>query len=478
MSKKDTAPDPDIIAELREQIEQYEALLKNLRNSPHPFMVVSDIKDDLVFLTGVNGGRSVARRKYIVIKDFEVGDWFEAVENNNAPLEKLPFLDIGRDAEVVRLSECGTSVTVKLHEQQAQVNCNPKLELRAGDTVRVDPQLTVVTMVITRAQQKASNVLDDPVQWDDIGGHSDAKLELIESIELPLQNPELFEKYGKRPPKGALMYGPPGCGKTMLGKAVATSLTKNTESPGCFIYVKGPELLNPYVGVSESNIRELFERARAYRAEYNAPAVIFIDEADALLSRRGKSHSTSRIEDTVVPMFLAEMDGLNHSDVMVLLATNRPDTLDPAVVRDGRIDRKVRISRPNEGDAAEIFKLYLSKVPINGEIDQIAKDIARDLYQVERNLFELHLENGGTAMFGLPQLASGALIEGVVEKATALAIRRELMEQGSDGVSMEDLVKAVDAVYMQNLDLNHHDAMEDFASPHVIKSVRKVAHVA
>src|SRR5690606_30739621 len=238
-------------------------------------------------------------------------------------------------------------------------------------------------------------------------------------------------------------------------------------------------LLNPYVGVSESNVRDVFARARAYQAEHNSPAVVFIDEADALLSARGKSASTSRIEDTVVPQFLAEMDGMSEQHVMVILATNRPDTLDPAVVRDGRVDRKVRVGRPTQPDTEAIFKLYLSKVPCADPLDELAASITHDLFTVERNLYELQLENGQNTHFGLPQLVSGALIEGVVEKATALAIRRELSKAGGpEGLTMHDLTQAVEAVYRQNIDINHHDAMVDYAVPHVIRTARKIAHVA
>lgn len=469
----------EVIAELKEALAAYEEHFEKLQNAPHAFSVISHIEGDKVFLTSISGARTIIGKKHLVVTDFAVGDWFETTGDSEAPFAKLPPLPFGREGEVVKLLDC-QYVTVKLADTHSvQVAFNPALELRVGDTVRVDPGNTVVTAVIERAKTKAVNTLDKRTEWSDVGGQVSAKVELIEAIEQPLKHPEVFARYNKRAPKGVLMFGPPGCGKTLLGKAVASSLTSDPEQPGCFIYVKGPELLNPYVGVSESNVREVFARARAYKAEHNAAAVIFIDEADALLGARGKSHSTSRIEDTVVPMFLAEMDGLNESDVMVILATNRPDTLDPAVVRDGRVDRKVRVGRPTQADATAIFKLYLAKVPLIDKLDELAAAVAHDLYTVERNLYELKLDNGENVGFGLAQLVSGALIEGVVEKATALAIRRELGgDKKNKGVTMDDLIRAVNSVYQQNLDLNHHDAMEDFAVPHTIKSARKLAHAA
>jgi proteasome-associated ATPase len=467
----------EVIAQLKDTIAEYEAFIQKLQNSPHGYAVISHIEGDKVFLTSIGGSRTIAGKKAMVVSDFEVGDWFEVTGDSESPFAKLPPLTVGKSAEVVKLTDC--AVSVKLGEQTVEVGFNPKHELRVGDTVRVDPGLSVVTAVIERAKQKATNALDKRVEWADVGGQVEAKIELIEAVEQPLKHPDIYARYNKRAPKGVLMFGPPGCGKTLLGKAVASSLVKDASAPGCFIYVKGPELLNPYVGVSESNVREVFARARAYKAEHNTPAVIFVDEADALLGARGKSFSTSRIEDTVVPQFLAEMDGLNESDVMVILATNRPDTLDPAVVRDGRVDRKVRVGRPTQKDAVDIFRLYLRRVPLSGSLDEVAEAVAHDLYTIERNLYELQLENGKTVTFGLPQLVSGALIEGVVEKATALAIRRELSgKDGPKGVSLGDLTAAVESVYRQNLDLNHRDAMDDFAVPHTIKSARKLAHAA
>lgn len=472
------ATEKEVIDQLRAALAEYEEYVEKLKNAPHSFMVISNIIDDRVFLTTVGGTRVIAGKKHLVIKDVEVGDWFEST-GEEVPFSKLPPLDIGRAADVIKLTEC--VATVKVSEQTVDVFYNPKLELRVGDSVRVDPGMSVVTRVIERGKEKVTNTLDKKISWNDVGGQTNAKIELIEAVEMPLKHPEVYARYNKRAPKGVLMFGPPGCGKTLLGRAVASSLASDANNPGCFIYVKGPELLNPYVGVSESNVREVFARARAFKAEHGTAAVVFIDEADALLGARGKSHSTSRIEDTVVPQFLAEMDGLNESDVMVILATNRPDTLDPAVVRDGRVDRKVRVGRPTQKDAVDIFRLYLAKVPLDGELDTLAADIAHDLYTIERHLYELKLDNNSVVGFGLTELVSGALIEGVVEKATALAIRRELAAGGKKagkGVTMADLSAAVESVYRQNLDLNHHDAMEDFAVPHTIKSARKLAHAS
>lgn len=479
MSNNKAPSEKEVIDQLKAALQEYEEFIEKLKIVPHGYVVVSHIEGDKVFLTSVSGGRTIAGKKHLVVKDIEVGDWFESTGDSDVPFEKLVSPPVGRAGEVVKVGEC--QVTVKLSEQGVDVTYNPKLALRVGDTVRVDPGMSVVTAVIERAKEKVTNTLDKHIGWSDVGGQVSAKIELIEAVEQPLKHPEVFARYNKRAPKGVLMFGPPGCGKTLLGRAVASSLAKDTDNPGCFIYVKGPELLNPYVGVSESNVREVFARARAYKQEHNAAAVVFIDEADALLGARGKSHSTSRIEDTVVPMFLAEMDGLNESDVMVILATNRPDTLDPAVVRDGRVDRKVRVGRPTQKDAVDIFRLYLAKVPLAAgqELEQLAADIAHDLYTIERHLYELQLDNGTTVGFGLAQLVSGALIEGVVEKATALAIRRELSDKkAAQGVTMDDLTRAVESVYRQNLDLNHHDAMEDFAVPHRITSARKLAHAA
>jgi proteasome-associated ATPase len=305
------------------------------------------------------------------------------------------------------------------------------------------------------------------VTWDDIGGLQDAKEALIEAVELPHRYAELYRNYNKKGTKGVLLYGPPGCGKTMLAKAaatsVATSLGKKQVDTG-FIYVKGPEILNSYVGNTEATIRSLFARARKHKKLHGYPAVILLDEADAILGKRG-SHANTGMEHTVVPQFLSEMDGLDDSAAIMLLATNRPDTLDSAVTRDQRVDRKIRVGRPNQSGAEEILKLNLRDCPLVKGLsaDDASAQAAASLYNTDLKYYNLVGAKGSVA-FTLAGLVNGAMIAGLVDKATTTAMRRDITNGGkAKGVTIQDLEAAVKLTYRENKDLNHEMEVQEFA---------------
>ncbi len=318
------------------------------------------------------------------------------------------------------------------------------------------------------------------IQWSEIGGLEEAKAELREAIELPFERPELFVKYGKRPIKGVLLSGPPGCGKTLLGRAAATSIArvhgKENSSEG-FIYVKGPEILSRYVGSAEATIRGIFANARNHKMKTGFPAVIFIDEADAILSRRGTGIS-SDMEKTIVPTFLTEMDGAEESGAIVFLATNRSDVLDPAIVRDRRIDRKIRVSRPDKPSTIDIFKLALANVPLsNGDtVDELAQAAADDFFDAKWSMYEIEThEESLTVTLG--DLVSGGMIVNVVDHATSYAMRRDIDDMGGpSGLVREDLSRAIRAIYDQNQDLSHQDAIveltQNFADQ--VKGVKRL----
>jgi proteasome-associated ATPase len=339
-------------------------------------------------------------------------------------------------------------------------------QLEKGDRVVIDSTGTIIINNLGKTDERFSFDGTSHVRWDDIGGLEEAKQSMIEAVELPHRNPDVFRRYGKKPIKGILLYGPPGCGKTMLAKATAHSLAqtyagKNAHSG--FIYIKGPEILDRYVGVAEATIRQIFDRARTHRYEHGYPAVIFIDEADAILSKRGTGIS-SDIERTIVPMFLAEMDGLEDSSALIILATNRSDILDPAIVRDGRIDRKIRVTRPTPQSAAEIFNLNLAGVPLmNGYThDDIAQHGTREIFSKERVLYRVETRNNGPIDFTLGDLINGGMVVSAVDQATSIALHRDLASGGQSGISMADMVAAIDAIQDQNLDLNHKDELSEF----------------
>lgn len=351
-----------------------------------------------------------------------------------------------------------------------------RLIYRGNRPVKKDDRIVVDAagmLVIDNLGQATSSFVANEstaLTWDDIGGQDVAKKALIEAIEMPYAHADLYAKYGKRPTKGVLMYGPPGCGKTLLAKAAATSLAKThgKQTSTGFIYVKGPEILNKWVGESEALIRSLFTRARAHKAQHGYPALIFIDEADAILGRRGDDRAGNTLSATIVPMFLAEMDGFEDSCATVILATNRPDTLDPAVVRDGRVDAKVYVGRPNLTTTPEIFKLHLRGKALASDIDPdaLATRGAELLFDATRVLYRVATTTKGTLSFTLGHVVNGAMIAGVVDKAVSRAFHRDVQSKSvtASGVSPDDFSAAVDEVVRENAHLNHESELTDFTA--------------
>jgi len=253
------------------------------------------------------------------------------------------------------------------------------------------------------------------------------------------------------------------CGKTMLGKATATSLAKihGEQATGGFIYVKGPEILNRFVGNSEEAIRSMFERSREHKRQTGSPAVIFVDEAESILCKRGND-ITTHIERTIVPMFLAEMDGLEDSGAVVLLATNRPDILDPAVVRDGRIDRKIKVTRPTRESAADIFRLCWRGKPTATSVDTLVRVGVEELFSAKRTLYTVERKGRHYTNFTLGDVVNGAMVAGVVDRATSLALRRDIADKTAKGVGRADVVQAVDNTFHQSRDLGYQEEIAEF----------------
>lgn len=354
-------------------------------------------------------------------------------------------------------------------------------EVKPGDLVQLDRTGSVALKIVPKDKTSYSVETATGVCWDDIGGQEQAKAALREAVEGPIKHSKLFKAYGKSPLKGVLLSGPPGCGKTMLAKAVANSIREAhgaDESSNAFIYVKGPEVLNMWVGNTESQIRGLFARAREHKELYGYPAVIFIDEADAILGKRGSQHG-SVLSSTIVPTFLAEMDGLSDSGAFVLLATNRQDILDPAIVREGRIDRKVVVSRPEMKESAQILKIHLLKTKVKDDADELAGTAAAELFSDSHLLYRVGLKDKGAKPFHVRHLVSGAMLAGVVDMATSIAIRRDSEggKERASGLIKADIEQAVVDIVKANRNLNHDDALESFAETHgaEIEAVQRVA---
>jgi proteasome-associated ATPase len=340
-------------------------------------------------------------------------------------------------------------------------------EIEPSDRVMLDSSSTVVLRVLERDGKDQFNLKETSnTTWDDIAGLEDAKEHLIEALETPYLHPEIYKFYGKQPPKGILLYGPQGCGKTLTAKAAAASLArthgKDNFQSG-FIYVKGPELLSKWVGQSEQEIRALFTRGLEHFKKHGYPALLFIDEADSLLRQRGTGKS-SDVENTIVPQFLSEMDGLEASGVMVLLATNQPKHLDPAIVREGRIDRHVKISRPNQNNAIDYFRIHMRGLPLAKglELDEVAGLAVAELFSEKRVLYRV-THRKDLEMFRLGDAVTGAMIAGVVEQAKSFAMKRDLAKGGKPkGVTPGDFAESVNNHHIQHADLNAQFDLEDF----------------
>lgn len=342
--------------------------------------------------------------------------------------------------------------------------------LEEGDRIILDSSKSVIIENIGKDSKRFTLDANVQINWSDIGGLQEAKRQMIEAIEMPFTNAKVYKFYNKKPIKGILLYGPPGCGKTLLAKAAVTALAKmykvsSTQALSSgYIYIKGPEILTKWVGESESIVRQIFVRARKHKEKHGYPAVIFIDEAEAILRKRGSGIS-SDVESTIVPMFLAEMDGLQDTGAIVILATNRPDILDPAVVRDGRVDRKIKITRPDTISASEIFKIHLKGLPLNNgySYDELANLASQSLFSDEFKFYDLFFEESKTMSFLLSHIVNGGMIASIIDQATSSAIRRDLKnpKKKCSGMTKEDLLQAIHFVYEQNKDLNHEDEIKD-----------------
>ena len=358
-------------------------------------------------------------------------------------------------------------------------------KLRAGDALLLDTRSNLLVEKIARPESEELVLEEVPdISYEDIGG-LDAQIELItDAVELPYLHRALFQDYELPAPKGILLYGPPGCGKTLIAKAVANSLSKkvaelsgNKNVRSYFLNIKGPELLNKYVGETERQIRLVFQRARE-KAEEGTPVIIFFDEMDSLFRTRGTGIS-SDMESTIVPQLLAEIDGVESlRDVIVIGATNREDLIDPAILRPGRLDVKIKIERPNEEAAAQIFQRYLhSELPID---ESIIKDLGggdRDkavrlmIEQTVENMYliddtnrflEVTYQGGDKEILYFKDFASGAMIENVIRRAKKLAVKREIASKGK-GVRTEDLMESIRQEFRENEDLPNTTNPDDWA---------------
>jgi proteasome-associated ATPase len=346
-----------------------------------------------------------------------------------------------------------------------------KEKLKAGMEVRLDVNQRVALEIIgmgKRIERSLETVAELP--WSAIGGQDEAVKAIRETIELPFLHRDLFKRFDHTVPKGFLLHGPPGCGKTLLGKATAYNLRQQIKTqtgvdhPEFFLHVKGPEILNMWVGESERQVRDLFIQCRE-RAKDGALAFLFIDEAESILGTRRAGRFNS-VLSTLVPMFCTEMDGLEVlQNVVVILASNRADLIDPAILRPGRIDRKIKVNRPDQTGAQAIYEIYLKDtLPLAEGRHELAKFItdAHFAKTASNQFLEIVFRSGKKDFLHRGDLASGAIIAAVVERAKGFAIRRSIDSAKETFLTRDDLLLALQREYEENDLFPPTDVTEDW----------------
>ncbi len=425
MSKNDA----ELLKEAREALSEYKEIFDRLSKAALGYGIVIQHLGDKMMIKTATGGMFLVPRN----DNYPVGTGLILHPETQQIIDVVVHPKIGDTNVVANVRDDCIEINRNGHLNLVSKGCFSDLE--KGDTVLLDFTNSVVVERICKAEKPRHVAEVKPVTWEDVGGQEEAKRLLREAIELPHQHPEIFAFYNKKPTSGILLFGEPGCGKTLLAKATATSIGAN----GGFLSLKGPEVLDPYVGVAEANVRNIFAQAKEYKTRTGKPAVIFIDEAEAILGHRGGHHFG--MEKTIVPAFLAEMNGMEESSAIVILATNREDQLDSAILRDGRIDFKVKVGRPNAEMAKDILGIHFKNKPVDtkftaaGLIDMVVSKIY------------------DATVSWLPY--SGALLEGIVEKAAVSAIRRDLSAKTKTGIGTNDIVWAVNTTIAQE-QVNKH----------------------
>jgi ATP-dependent 26S proteasome regulatory subunit len=380
-------------------------------------------------------------------------------------VKRSPYVRYGQTATITQIEQklifLNTGMQGTITTEYSQV---PIDTLSVGDHVVLNFS-NLVIMKKVEFKSKYAFQVQAPLDWSDIGGCVEAKAELRKVLEFPYTKAAVFDFFKKKRVKGGVLWGRPGMGKTLLGRACAGAIARvhKAESVATgFIYIKGPEVLSKWVGDTEEAIRGLFDHARLHYKHHGYPAVIFIDEVDALLTRRG-TRTAAGMEQTVVPQFNAEMDGMEESGAFVLLATNRIDTLDPSILRNGRTDRKFHIEAPTIFTAPEIFEIHMRDVPVANQCskEQLIEAVNKALFSQTYPLYKLET-NKGMRVFTLGDIASGAMIAGLVERATSFAIDRNLDNPTPDGLRDSDFNDALTAIHSEQFGIPHFDELKEY----------------
>ncbi|MGI8775488.1 MAG: proteasome ATPase [Actinomycetota bacterium] len=474
------------LRDAREQLVALKEEVEKLTQPPNSYGIFLELYDDGSVDVFTNG------RKLRVSASPDVE--FEKVQRGqqvilNEALNIIGVTDFEIQGEVVTLKEMldnGRALVIgRTDEERAVELAAPLLDetLRSGDTLLLEPKSGHILEKLPKPEVEELILEEVPdISYEDIGGLDLQIEEIRDAVELPFLHAELFREHALEPPKGILLYGPPGCGKTLVAKAVANSLAKQVaaklgqeERRPYFLNVKGPELLNKYVGETERQIRQIFQRAKE-KSEEGVPIIVFFDEMESLFRTRGSGIS-SDIESTIVPQLLAEIDGVEAlKNVIVVGASNREDLIDPAILRPGRLDVKIKIERPTEKAAKAIYAKYLtpdlpladSVVEEHGSAEGAVKAMidvtVENMYAEDPNnrFLEVTYANGEKEELYFKDFASGAMIENIVRRAKKTAIKRTIKGEAR-GINTEDLLSAIHQEYKENEDLPNTTNPDDWA---------------
>ena len=487
------------LQEAKSQIEALRNEVEKLSAPPSAYAVFCDGNEDKTANISLSGRKMrVNVHPSLSLDDLQRGQEVILNEAMNI-IEGRGFPPQGEVVQLKHLLD-GDRALVKLrHDEERVVELASPMSkdpLSIGDQLLLESRSGYVFEKIPKSEMEELVIEEVPdVSYEQIGGLKDQLEQVKDAVELPFLYPELYAEHQLSPPKGILLYGPPGCGKTLIAKAVANSIAKKLghlagrEVRSYFLHVKGPELLNKYVGESERQIREVFAKAKE-KASNGYPVIVFFDEMDALFRTRGSGIS-SDVESTIVPQFLSEIDGVESlRDVIVIGASNRQDLIDPAVLRPGRLDVKVKIPRPGKSEAKEILGKYLSPDLPFSQLElldhhndpkkfvaHLIDSTTEALYALseENRFLEVTYANGEKEIFYFKDFASGALIENVVSRAKKSAVKR-MIAIGEKGIKVEDLLGGVREEFKEQEDLPNTTNPDDWAKISGKKG-EKIVHV-